>query len=146
MVLKLHDRPKILSLEEAARNQYRYDPYRSVSRIFARRNYDKIARILKRKTTARQVAAIPTVLLHFPKTDYATLCKEMEKRGVLKELFFCAKMARSLAREFHDVLPSTLEQMAQQYIGDAGSLSAFVPHYKGEFKHFYSVYRRYGNR
>ena len=148
MVLKLRDVPKMLSIGEADRIRAKYDPYRLVSRIFVNKDYDKLARLLKRQVeySVREATAIPPMLLHSPNLNYSGLCNKMKRRNAIKELIFCARVAVSLAREFHDSTPNNLEIIAQQYDGNPGAMVDLAPYYKGEFKHFYTVYRHYGNR
>lgn len=139
-------KPELLSLKEAFSNAARYDPYRIVSGLFERKDYNGLAKILKRQATVREATAIPTVLLHLPNIDYAALIKAMQERGALRELVFCADIARRLALDSKDSLPEGVECLARQYEGNPCAMNDLAPHYKGEFWHFYAVYRHYGNR
>ncbi|MDP4012255.1 MAG: hypothetical protein Q8R00_01475 [Candidatus Nanoarchaeia archaeon] len=145
MTLKFKDVPKMLPLNEAFKHMVRYDPYRMVSNNFTRGQYNQIAKTLKRRNEIRRATAVPVTLLA-KGIDYNLVYNEMLKRGALREFLFCASVARSLAREFHDELPEGLEKLAQSYDGDPGAMADLAPYYKEEFKHFYGVYRRYGSR
>ncbi len=141
MVLRLNDRPRILSLKDAFRNQVMHDPYRLVRGMFEQNRCKSLAHLLKGAGTVRQIASIPTVMLHSSDSTIQKLLNNLEGYAVHNELAYYARIAQNVAHMYHAVVPSSIESLAAEY---AASESVRALPF-AEFKHIYDVYR-YANR
>jgi len=138
MMLWLNDKPRILSLKDAFRNQVMHDPYHSVRRMFEHKRYKSLAHLLKGAGTVRQIASIPTIMLNSSDSTIQELRKNLARYSVHNELAYCARIAQNVAQMYHAAVPSSIEHLAAEYDLSESTLSR-LPF--AEFKHIYDVYR-----